>query len=575
MNIILLAPVQSVAAEPVEVRVEGLEGDPLKNVQTSLNLPPGLIRDGGVDRLWLEHFSRHAERRVKDALEPFGFYGSIVSSSLQGDDKGGYLLLVRVNPGEPTRLVDVKILLEGTGAEETLLLEKRDAFPLREGEPLLHELYESAKNDMLAAARELGYLDADFSLHEVIVDPATFSARIHLTLTSGARYLFGESTIEGATYYPVDLLRRYITFSPGETFSYKAMGETQRNFVGSTYFKSVSVLPDKEAAIESKVPVVVHVVPSPRRTIRPGVGYGTDTGFRGSLSYRDLSLFYPGNTLNTELTVAEVLQGIAIDYSIPSPRNLDTVSNIQLNIQREYLNDTKSDLAALEFGRSRGFGDKLLGTAFIRAQYEEYTAGLEDSTSLLLLPGLRFSQHSYDDMIRPTLAYHYQLETRGTHRTLGSDVSFIQFIAEGGGVMPLPWRLTLKGMGKAGATLLDDPFADIPTSLRFFAGGDYSVRGYAYKSLGPKDASGKVIGGRYLLQGSAELERALFDKWGLSLFYDAGNAFDAPSDMIIYQGAGLALHYYTPIGSVNLGLARQIGVTDPKFRVHFSIGFQL
>jgi len=562
-------------AEPVEVRVEGLEGDPLKNAQTALALPSGLIRDGMIDRLWLEHFSRQAEAKVKEALEPFGFYSSKVSSSLREDEKGGYLILVSVNQGEPTRLAEVKVLLEGAGAEEALLLEKRDAFPLRGGELLLHELYESGKSDMLAAARELGYLDAAFSIHEISVDPETSSARIQLTLTSGSRYLFGESKIEGATYYPEDLLRRYITFAPGEPFSYKALGETHRNFVGSSYFKSVSVLPDKDAAIGSRVPVVVNVVPSPRRTIRPGIGYGTDTGFRGSVSYRDLSLFYPGHTLNTELTVAEMLQGIAIDYSIPSARNLDTVSNIQFNLQRENLNDTNSKLAALELGRSRGFGNKLLGTAFLRFQYEEYTAGLEDSRSFLLLPGLRLSQRNYDDMIRPTLGYHYQLETRGTHRTMGSDVGFIQFIAEGGGIMPLPWRLSLKSRGKAGATLLDDPFADIPTSLRFFAGGDYSVRGYAYKSLGPRDASGKVIGGGYLLQGSAELERALFDKWGVSIFYDAGNAFNSTSNLIIYQGGGIALHYYTPIGAVNIGVARQLGVTDPKFRVHFSIGFQL
>jgi translocation and assembly module TamA len=158
---------------------------------------------------------------------------------------------------------------------------------------------------------------------------------------------------------------------------------------------------------------------------------------------------------------------------------------------------------------------------------------------------------------------------------LGSDTGFIQLVAEGGGIVALPWRLSLKTRAKVGATLFDDKTADLPSSLRFFAGGDNSVRGYSYKSLGPKDASGDVVGGRDLLQGSLELERALFDKWGVSVFYDAGNAFDAFDDVMIYQGAGVGLHYYTPIGAINLYLARQLGVSSPSFRVHFSIGLLL
>jgi len=76
-------------------------------------------------------------------------------------------------------------------------------------------------------------------------------------------------------------------------------------------------------------------------------------------------------------------------------------------------------------------------------------------------------------------------------------------------------------------------------------------------------------------QGMFELERALFQKWGVSFFYDAGNAFDSSNDFKIFQGVGIGLHYYTPIGAINLGLARQIGVAEPDFRVHFTIGFQL
>lgn len=562
------------AADPVKIRIEGVDGDARKNVESALVLPPGFIKDGKVEKLWLEHFSRQAETKVKEALEPFGYYEAQISSSLKGNDQEGYQLDVKVTTGALTRINSLEINLAGPGGSEVLLREKVAAFPLRVGDPMLHGVYENAKEDLLAKARELGYLDAVFQVHQIQVDPATTSASISLLLESGPRFLFGDTKIEGATYYPEELLRRFIAFSKGEPFSAKKLAETQLNFASSIYFKSVSVIIDKQAATDLLVPVRIQVVPSSRRTIRTGIGYGTDTGFRGSIGYKDLTLFKPGNTLNLELTAAERFQGVGTAYSMPSSKNMDTVTTLQINVQREDVNDTLSKLVSLELDRSSGFGNNRIGTVFLRFQYEQYRAGLQDSDSLLLLPGLRFSQRKYNDLIRPTQGYTLLLETRGTHRMLGSDLSFIQFIAEAGGIMELPWRLSLKGRVKGATTILDDPFGKLPISLRFFAGGDTSVRGYSYKSLGPKDASGEVIGGRNLLQGGIEIERALFDNWGISLFYDAGNAFDESQDFKLFQGAGVGLCYYTPIGAVNLSIARQIAVADPGYKVHFTIGLQ-
>jgi translocation and assembly module TamA len=201
--------------------------------------------------------------------------------------------------------------------------------------------------------------------------------------------------------------------------------------------------------------------------------------------------------------------------------------------------------------------------------------GNEKSTARLVLPGLRFSDTSTDNPIRPRRGFHYALELRGTDPLLGSDTRLVQTLAEGSHLLPLPWRLSLHTRAKAGATLLNDPIKDIPPSLRFFAGGDQSVRGYSYNSLGPRDATGKVVGGTQLLTGSIELERALFKDWGVSLFYDAGNAFDSLSAVGLYQGAGVGLHYYTSIGGLNLYVAQPLGVDNPSTHIHFTVGFEL
>jgi translocation and assembly module TamA len=286
-------------------------------------------------------------------------------------------------------------------------------------------------------------------------------------------------------------------------------------------------------------------------------------------------MFSLGHELYSHLFVAERLQGLVTGYIIPSSIDVRTSTSLQLNLQQEDTSTYNSRILALELARNRSFGTGRLGTAYIRAQYEDYTVGSQKSTARLLLPGLRFSENRYDNPIRPRRGFRYALELRGTHQFLGSDTALVQFLAGGSYLLPLPWRLSLQTRANAGVTVLNDPLSSIPPSLRFFTGGDQSVRGYSYKSLGPRDASGKVTGGKQLLTGSVELERALFKDWGISVFYDVGNTFNSLSAVSLAQGAGVGLHYYTSVGALNLSVARPLGVDNPSIHFHFTVGFEL
>jgi len=562
------------AAEPVEVVVTGIEDDALKNVQGALVLPAGLVRDGNVDRRWLERFAQQADAKIRTALEPFGYYTAHVTATVEPAGEG-YRLLVTVAPGEPVRLTGVTVSVAGPGSEEMRLHRLVARFPLNSGDVLLQQRYEEAKGALKLRARDLGYLDAEFSQHEIRIAKSATTATIKLVLDTGAKYYFGETTIQGAPDYPDSFLRRHLTYSSGEFFSYPRLGETQRNFTNSERFKEVVITPEKQDAEAFKVPVTVQLKQGPRISLRPGIGYGTDTGARFTIRYRDLNMFHLGHELYSNLFIAERLQGLVTGYIIPSPTDVKSSTTLQLNLQREDTTTYLSRIAALELDRNRSFGTGKLGTAYIKAQYEEYTVGDLKSTARLLLPGVRFSDDRYDNPIRPRRGFRYGVDLRGTHQLLGSDTALVQILAEGSYLLPLPWRLSLHTRAKAGATLLNDHFSEIPPSLRFFTGGDQSVRGYSYQSLGPRDASGKVVGGKQLLTGSIELERALFKDWGVSVFYDAGNAFNSFSAVTLAQGVGVGLHYYTAVGGLNLSVARPLGVDNPSIHFHFTVGFEL
>ncbi|HBG08186.1 MAG: hypothetical protein A2075_18320 [Geobacteraceae bacterium GWC2_58_44] len=574
--LLLWNPAPLFAADPVEVEVTGVEGDPLKNVREALALPYGLVRDGKVDRLWLDRFAKQATDKARLALQPYGYYNAQVSATVQEPKPGAYRLLVAITPGEPVRVSEVAVELTGAGAGESQLRRLAAAFPLGRGEVLLQPEYERAKGGLKSRAVTLGYLDADFSRHEIRIARGATSAGIGLTLETGPRYLFDEVRIEGAADYPEPYLKRFLAFKKGDVFSYAKLGETQLNFANSERFKEVVVTPEKEQARDLQVPVLVKLTSAARRTVRTGVGYGTDTGPRFSVRFRDLNLFHQGQDLDLSLYLAQRLQGFAARYTRPSPLDLKSSTSAQLNLQQEDITTYQSRIVALELARNRSFGKGELGTAYVKLQQENFTVADQSSGSTLVLPGYRFSKERFDDLVRPTRAFRYTLDLRGTHPLLASDSALIQFIADGNALLPLPWRLSLQVRSKLGMTLLDDPLADIPPSIRFFAGGDQSVRGYSYQGLGPRNAEGRVVGGKNLLFGSLELERALFKQWGVSIFHDAGNAFnDFNGDMELFQAAGVGLHYYTPVGGLNLSVAKPIGSNRRGFRIHFSVGFQL
>lgn len=575
MTLLICPASETLAAETVEVVVEGVTGDALQNVREALALPYGLVREGKVDRLWLERFTHQASEKARTALEPFGYYNARVAITTGVAGEGGYRLQVKVDAGEPVRLAEVKVVLNGPGSREAQLKEQVASFPLAKGGVLLQQNYERAKEALKSLAQQMGYLDADFSTHEIRIDKGASSARIELVLETGERYYFAAARIEGAPDYPETFLHRYLAFKTGDVFSYARLGETQLNLTNSERFRDVLVTPEKQEAVEHKVPVVVQLKPAPRWSLRPGIGYGTDTGARFSTRYRDLNMFHLGHELFANLYIAERLQGLATGYVLPSSIDIKSSTTLQLNLQREELEAYVSRLIAVEVARNHSFSAGRLGTAYLKLQQEEFTVGAQNSSTRLVLPGLRFTENRYDNLIRPSRGYRYTVEVRGTSRIVGSDTGLLQAIAEGSHLQPLPWRLSLQARAKAGITLLSDPLRDFPPTLRFFAGGDQSVRGYAYKTLGPRDASGQVVGGKQLLSGSVELERALFKNWGVSIFYDAGNAFDSFSGITLFQGAGVGLHYYSPVGALNLSLARQVGVESPSYHVHFTVGFEL
>ncbi len=471
--IILLLAVSGVSSAAVakfEILVEGLEEEARKNVDLALAPPEGILSNDQVNEPLLALFLKEISPKVREALEPFGFYHSREETSIERQPDR-ILLHVKVDPGPPVRVASLTIGLQGPGAEDEKLKEALTQFPLKENDILRQDLYEDGKKGLLDAARELGYLDADFPTHVIQLSLAENSANLRLILETGPRYYFGEVTFVPPLTYPEPFLQRYLAIRPGRPFSPQRLARTQLNFNNADRFSEVTIEAEKDEAQDFRVPVRIRLTPSKPKRFRFGAGYETDNGLGMLARYHDLNFNRWGHEAEAEIRLSERLQGLAFDYILPGTRNLDNKTIFKLGFKHEITDsyDTRSFFTTGEYVRRIGRGRLLSG--YLQFLKEDYSVAGQDGLATLLIPGARFWERRYDDPIRPTRGYRYSLEARGSTPLLGSDGSFLQLIPQGDAMIPLGNGYSLFLRGQAGVTLQNEPLQSLPPSLRFYAGG--------------------------------------------------------------------------------------------------------
>jgi translocation and assembly module TamA len=203
--------------------------------------------------------------------------------------------------------------------------------------------------------------------------------------------------------------------------------------------------------------------------------------------------------------------------------------------------------------------------------------GLESTTNKLLVPGIAIASVPKNFLGEAQFSRDLYAELIGSHSALGSDANFLRLLVQSEHTfdLSLKWHLQLRG--EVGASLVSD-FSELPGIYRFFAGGDRSVRGFAYNSLSPEelvtDSDGttslKKTGGRYLVVGSTEIVRDLPWNLAVATFFDFGNAFNDAHTPLEYA-AGVGVRYRLPGVSVGIDVAKPLSVPNGKLRLHLNI----
>lgn len=580
---LLASPLAQARGTIEKVDIRGLDKDDdagiIENIEVSLSLYDTIGKVQGESRL--EYLLSQAERQTREALEPFGFYNPTITVDAPRDGEK-VRVVIDVAKGEPVRVRKEHVEITGPAIYDRYLQEDIQAFRPQQGDPFDHTTYEASKIKVTRRLAERGYFDADSTQRQVQITRAENAADIDLTWDSGRRYNMGPITFN-QDYFVDRLFDPLVYWEEGSYFHEGKLDRLRESLTKLDYFSVIDIQPHPEQADDNgDVPVEVNLTRAKRSIYSAGLSYGSESGagVRGGLERRYLNS--RGHKMNTQLDYAQKRKSLITSYRIPAFRWLDgwyTFAASAYDEQTDYIDLRNIKLMASRSGQINEFWTATASLNALRERWG-YASGTEFTNavyqySTLFYPQLAADYVNVDDRLFPRSGLSGNATLRGGIDGVGSDTSFVQANLAVRWYVPVGEsnRLILRGEG--GTTWTNDLVA-MPPSLRYFAGGDRSIRGYAYREVGPRTPAPDrfALGAKHLVVGSAEYEHYFGGgPWGAAAFVDTGSAFDNSIDL--HTGVGIGVRWKSPVGPVRVDVAHGLNDPDSNFQIYLNIGADL
>nr|WP_228550531.1 autotransporter assembly complex family protein [Endozoicomonas sp. OPT23] len=558
----LFLSVSSTQAGQLKYRVEGLDNDLEQNVRLFLESLPDIEA---------RHYQSSRKKIIDTthkALQALGYYQPDIQEQLKGDT-----LSLNMSSGNPVLLRDVSIQLLGDARQSKAFKRLLSQTTLKKGAVLNQGKYEALKGRLNSLSLTLGFFDAHVIRHTIKVYPEQQAADIDLILDSGVRYRVGDIQFGKMPDSIKKLIEKLIRFKPGSRYRLTKLNNLNRDLAATGYFKSISIEPLRDQSHNHHIPIKIDVTLNTDHELETGVGFSTNEGIRLSLSWDRPLINDSGHSMSSELFASKPRIQLTGNYKIPYGNPLLEFYNLQLGYQYKEQEDTRSNLTTASVhqwkkqlhGWDRDF--------FFRIQQEGFRQGQERGNSFLTIPGVSLTRRKANSTLEPSQGYLLMGKLEGAHKYLGSDQEFIKAWGRAKWLTTLNKRHRLLLRGEQGAIAISD-ITQLPPSIRFFTGGDQSIRGYDFESIAPKNSAGKLVGGQYLTVFSTEYNYQFIKKWWAAAFIDHGTSTNDYSDSW-KTGVGLGLRWVTPFGAVRADVAFAVSDKGSPWRLHFTMGPEL
>ncbi|MDJ0622062.1 MAG: BamA/TamA family outer membrane protein, partial [Desulfocapsaceae bacterium] len=370
-----------------------------------------------------------------------------------------------------------------------------------------------------------------------------------------------------------EFLAGYINYNRGDPYSRGKLVELQQTLSRTNYFGRVIVRGEVDKAEGLYIPISVELSdPEYYNRYTFGIGYATDEGVRGTIGWENRLFNRYGHNVSSELKLAEREKSVEFLYRIPlqDPRYDSLFFGARYN--RESWEDTDTTILKGNVGFEHT-GSRFAYNYGLELHDERFEVGSESDERFLPVGKLYLSRIIADNPVDTRHGILLSVSLKAAAEDLFADTTFGQSLVSGK-IITTPFDgLRLIGRFAFGATAVDS-VEDLPPSLRFYAGGDKSVRGFGYRELASRNEEGTLIGGKYLLFGSVELEKQVYENWSMAAFFDTGKAVNDLSEDL-GRGVGIGARYRLPFGQIRVDVASAISEDDTPLRLHLTIGGDL
>ena len=550
------------SAQPTTITINGATEQLERNLRALVGIPNVSCE---TSQARLRRFIPGIRQSIDRAGRALGFYFMESSIEFTVEDDC-WALGVNIEPGAPLIMSEVEVNI---GSDANLFSSVLADLPIAAGDQLNQKLYEEIKTNLSTRAVEMGFFTARFERSQLLLDLQENSARASIDFNPGERYRFGEVQLQSIDFLSDDFIRKFVNLEEGAYYSSAALIELRNSLNESQYFSNVTVTPALSANQDSRVPINVALEPRLRHIYSFGTGLTTDIGPRVTASYEDRYLNREGHRFDSGSSVSPIEQSVDMSYTIPMANPATESLRFASGILRQS-NDTFTS-NTFKLGSVYSFINRSSWRQnySLNFQHEEFQIGDQDEIADMLIAGTSLSKTRADHALYPTRGWRAFGRLRGASSALLSTESFLQLDLQAKWISTLgPGRLIARF--DIGTTLANDA-ADLPVSIKYFAGGDQNVRGYQYQSLGPENELGEVVGGKHLFVASAEYDFRVHPDWKLAVFYDTGNAFSEFDDLNLQSSAGIGVRWLSPIGPIRVDLASALD-NDNKLRLHITMG---
>lgn len=511
-------------------------------------------------------------QQIRDLLATEGYFSAAIEPVLVTEGERP-VARFHVVPGEPTRIGSVEIrftgeIAQGPAADEQRMNRLRRQWGLKQGEIFRQGDWDGAKNGLLKNLLVRDFPAAKIAFSEAKVDPQSRTAALTIEADSGPAFTFDGLQIEGLQRYSRRIIDELNPIRPGDRYSQERLNELQTLLEDTGYFRSVFATIEIDPAKPKNVPVRVDVTENERKRLSLGLGYSTDAGVRVQVKWLDRNFLERNWRLESELLVDRETQRIGGSVFLPSLRNgwrpsFDTRFE-RTDITGE-INDT------IRFGgrvTSPNKNDEKVWAASYLIDRQRIGDTFTNNRQAVI-GSFIYTKRRLDNLLTPREGYVTSIQLDAGPRGLINETNIGRVVVNATSLAMFDrrWQTILRGqIGKVfWASRLD-----VPNDLLFRTGGDQTVRGYGYNTIGVEQDDA-IVGGTVLGVASAELVYWIRPEWGAAIFHDAGDATDSWSDFKLKHGTGIGARWRSPIGSINVDLAYAHETRQP--RIHFSIGY--